>query len=160
MRKRCSWKFMMCGTFLLIFISMWGCGKSDSVTAPSGSTISLSESSISWDVTSPPGCPSFDYNDHTITITVKDSAGQNMNGADIIVELALSPNSGSPSVQVLQMFDGDTGLPVTSPYHTETGDHGTKNMIVRVDFGCTYKANFNVFSGDAFASASIEVSGS
>ncbi len=155
MRKRYFWKFMMCGAVLSIFISMGGCGK-DSATAPSGSTIVINPSEITWDITAS-ACPSALYNYHTIAIAVRDSAGRNMNNADITVELDLSANTGSPPIQVLNMYDG--GTLVTSPYHTETGDDGVKYLTVQVDLGCEYKANFNVFSGDAFGSISIETSG-
>lgn len=148
-------RYIIFGILVLGMMTLLGCGKDESFTAPSGSTITINPSAVSWTIGSASSCPSFSYNDHIFTITVKNSNGENMNNMDITAELALSPNSASATNQVLEMFDGDTGQAVTSPYNTTTGDDGTKNIVVRVDLGCEYTANFNVFSGDAYGTASI-----
>lgn len=152
-------RYIVFGILVLWIMAILGCGKDEGLTAPSGSTITINPSAVSWTISNASSCPSASYNDHIFTITVKDSDGKNMNNADITVELALSADSGSSINQILELYDGDTGQKVTSPYNTMTGDNGTKNMIVRVDLGCNYIANFNAFSGDAYGTATITTSG-
>lgn len=148
-------RYIVFGILVLWIVAISGCGKDEGLTAPSGSAITINPSAVSWTGISASSCPSIDYNDEVFAITVKNSAGERMNNIDITVELALSPGSGSSLSQFLELYDGDTGLQVNSPYSTMTGDDGTKNMIVRVDHGCTYTADFSVFSGDANATATI-----
>jgi hypothetical protein len=88
---------------------------------------------------------------------VLDSTGTPMNDAVIFVELDLSPGTASTAIQCLTLIDADSGAVVTSPYRTTTGKFGTKNVRVPVDLGAEYKANLKVISGNAFGSASIEV---
>lgn len=154
MRNRC----IVYGILVLWMMVLSGCGKDEGLTAPSDSTITIDPSAVSWTISDVSSCPSASYNDHIFTIAVKDSDGNSMNNIDITVELALSANSGSSINQILELYDGDTGQKVTSPYNTMTGDSGTKNMIVRVDLDCEYTATFNVFSGDAYGTATITAS--
>lgn len=151
-------RYIIFGILVFWMMTLWGCGKDEGFTAPSGSAITINPSAVSLTISDVSSCPSASYNDHIFTITVKDSDGKSMNNMDIAVELSLAANSGSSINQILELYDGDTGQPVTSPYSTMTGDSGTKNMIVRVDLGCEYTATFNVFSGDAYGTASITTS--
>lgn len=147
------YRWILLGCLVSAMSTAMGCNKS--VTAPSGTTMTINPASKTWDIT-PTSCPSTSYNDELVTITVKDANGEPMNNISINVALDLSPNTGSVPVQVLELYDGNTL--VTSPYATTTGDFGTKTLKVRMDFGCTYKAVLSVFSGTAYATAKFETS--
>ena len=134
-----------------------GCGAD--LSAPVDSIITINPSGKTWTVAASflTGCPSPNYNDEVFAITVTDSDGNPLNDITITIQLDLSANSSPPALQCLELFDGDTGAQITSPYTTKTGDYGTKNIVVRMDFGETYRAELKVFSGTAYSSANLEV---
>lgn len=136
-----------------------GCGNETS-SAPDGSTIGINPGGTTWNTGSTTGCNGTEYNFSLFTISVNDSLGNPRDNTSIIIDLDLAPNTAAPGNQVMYLFDADAGYAVAVPYETKTGDFGTKNVKVFVDLGgCSYKGDLKVFSGTAFNSVSIAVTG-
>lgn len=154
-------KTAMALPFLLL-----GCG--DDNSAPAGSTITINPDGATWAVTAGT-CNGTDVNFHAFSITVRNSAGIELNNTDLYITLDLAANNAT-IYQAMQLYDdpnwqgGVTTVPqnpVSTPYVTKTGNSGTKRIIVGVDLGgCGYKGSLNAYSGSSIDSVSIEVTAS
>jgi hypothetical protein len=131
---------------LIFLISIWGCG--GSVSAPPGSTITMSPAEIT---VNDGGLTAW----HTqyFTIYVKDSLGSPLGN----VKLSISyPWAVPDSYGLVQFYNGST--PVNSPFDVETDDFGT--YVLRVDYqagGLDYKGDIEIRSGAAFTKAAFTV---
>lgn len=141
---------------------LFGCG--DNNSAPAGSTITINPDGAKWDV-SAGTCNGTEVNFHAFNITVRNSAGVELNDTDLYITLDLASNNFTLP-PYMQLYDdpnwqgGITTLPqnpVSTPYVTKTGASGTKRIIVGVDLGCGYKGSLTAYSGSSVDSVSIDV---
>lgn len=143
-------RYFIYGIFILGLISILGCGKGESFTAPSGSTITINPSSVS--VTD--GSSTASTHSQPFTITVLDSNGKPMNDTEISIffQWAVPDIAG-----VVQLYDGST--PKNSPFTAVTDENGVYNL--RFDYqsggGLSYKGDLEVRSASAFAKATVEI---
>lgn len=158
-----TYKLMMLALPLLA-----GCGGGGNDTpAPIGSTITINPSMVEWTLLPlppcPPAAPAPAYSYHALLISVISPGGRPVSGAtiDITVDQSLPTSLDDYN----RLYDdpawiaGSNTAPtaqVTGNYRTTTSDNGTKRMIVGVGL-CGQKSNFNVFSGNAFGTISLEV---
>ncbi len=159
---------------VLLGLVMVGCG--DTAQLPPGAEVRISPVEKEWTI-SPntqidqngfstcvidPGY----YQDEFVTVSVADSEGRLIGGAEIILSLNLSANTFSGPT-VLSLFDDVNGdfIPDESElvsgiddgiYVTTTDKYsGAKNFIVRMNLSCTYVGQLVVASGGYSSSATF-----
>jgi hypothetical protein len=96
--------------------------------------------------------------DQPVLVTVLDADGAPLNDITIFVGLDWSPSTST--AVAMRLIDTDLNPPVevSVPYKTKTRDHGTKNLVVRMDIGgCEYAGQLSVTSGTLSSSMNIEV---
>jgi hypothetical protein len=108
------------------------------------------------------------YQDEFITILVTDSQGRAIGDIELVISLNLSGNtySGYPVVELYDDLNGDY-IPdpeelvsgSDDPLYRTTTDYyaGSKNLIVRMNLSCTYRAQLGVFADGLSGSANFEV---
>lgn len=148
MSKRCLSILMVASTFLLMFVPMWGCTP-NSVTAPSGSTITISPSDLTVNNSSATVSTYTAY----FTITVTDSNGKPMNGTDVSIFFPWAVPQGA----VVQLYDGTT--PKDSPFTAKTNSNGFYNL--RIDYlsggGLDYWGDLELRCGSSFKSIKLTI---
>lgn len=148
MGKRYRAILLLVSMLLVILIPIWGC-KPGSVTAPSGSNITVNPS----DITVTDSGPSIRTWTGYFTITVKDSFGKPMNDTDVSIFFPWAVPQGT----VVQLYDGNT--PKNSPFTAKTDENGVYNL--RLDYssggGLDYFGDLEVRSGSSFTSVTVTV---
>lgn len=149
MSKRYMAKFLVISIILVMLIPIWGCSKSDSVTAPSGSTITINPSDLTVTDSSETVRTWTAY----FTITVTDNNGNPMNDTDVSIFFPWAVPQGT----VVQLYDGNT--PKNSPFTAKTDENGVYNL--RFDYmsggGLDYFGNLEVRTGSSFTSIEVTV---
>ena len=158
-----AYKLMMLALPLTLLA---GCGGGGNDTpAPIGSTITINPSKVEWTLLplNPCSTPGFRFSYHELLISVTGSNGRPVSGATIDITLDQSlptwPSDNNRLYDDSAWITGSNTAPtaqVSGNYRTTTSDNGTKRMIVGVGL-CAQKSNFNVFSGSAFGTISLEV---
>ncbi len=143
--------FTVCS--LLFSVLLWGCG--DSVSAPTGSTITINPSSLS--IESIAGDTIYNY-----TVYVTNKEGNPLDGIEIWISGAFAAPRTPARYQFCRKSDGIE--PVNSSFSAETDELGVYyfSIIVPVIVDGepnAFKDDIEVRSGSAFASAHIELTG-
>ncbi len=157
---------------LALALSACGGGGNDR-PIPAKSTMQISPTEITWDITPDPGCPTQDpnfYNDEAITISVQDGKGRPLGEVELYINVDLAGNTFSgldPRVAVYDDTNGngkvDHPVELVSSntdggFYTRTGEFtGTKTVFVRVYLSCTYQATLSAFAGPLSAHLPIDV---
>ena len=145
--------FITYGLIIAGLLSLWGCSKVDSFTAPSGSTITVNPTSISETISAD--------TTHNFTVTVFDVNGKPINGAEVFITGAFA----APRTVVRYQFYRDVGAvtSVNSGFSGKTDEFG--NYYFSIVVPATVGGAANVFtdtidvrSGAAFISISITLS--
>lgn len=143
-------------TAILLAALLVSCGGDGG--APTGSTIIMNPSSISWTV---PGDSALFTEKHLITISVTN-AGNPVRGATVQVFSDLADGS-TTGLEVMELRETANGAIRTSPIEVKTNDFGTAQVYLDVwlgqvaGAGLAYRGNLQAFSGAAFASVSVTV---
>ncbi len=140
---------------------------------PANSTMQISPTEISWEITPDAGCPTQDpnfYNDETVTVSVLDSKGRPLGRVGLFIDVDLSGTTFSglePRVALYDDLNGNgkvdhpaelVSSDTDGGFFTETGEFtGSKTVFVRVYLSCTYKATLSVTAGYLSASMPIDV---
>ncbi|MFQ5995605.1 MAG: hypothetical protein ACE5K1_10990 [Acidiferrobacterales bacterium] len=164
---------------ILLSLALISCGQDGPVASSLEGTGSIvaNPATIEWNVGAGAGCsgtnPPAQFNNHRIQITTFNPDGTPIGEADIEMTLELSDNTTSP-IPVMFLYDDLNGngvleaaeqvSSIASPnvYRTTTDEStGVKFMWLQValDAGCSYAANFRIFSGalvPAFVSVDVE----
>lgn len=149
MSMRYMGKFLVISIILVMLIPMGGCGKSDSVTAPSGSIITINPTDLTITDSSETVRTWTAY----FTITVTDDSGNPMNDTDVSIFFPWAVPQGA----VVQLYDGTT--PKNSPFTAKTDENGVYNL--RFDYmsggGLDYFGDLEVRSGSSFTSTAVTI---
>jgi len=169
-------RYKLVAILTLIFI-LTACG-ADTKQLPPKAKILISPSTKEWNIipniqTDADGnefCSIVEdhYQDEFITVLVTDSQDRAIGDIELVISLNLSGNtySGYPVVELYDDLNGDY---IPDPdelvsgkedplYITTTDEYtGSKNLIVRMNLSCTYRAQLAVFVDGLSASADLEV---
>ena len=145
--------FITYGLLIAGLLSFWGCGKVDSFTAPSGSTITVNPSAISESISAD--------TTHNLTVTVLDADGKPLNGAEVFISGAFAAPRSNARYQFYRATAGTD--PVNSGFTGKTDGFGNYyfSIIVPATVGSSPNAftdTIDISSGSAFASVSITLS--
>lgn len=149
-------------------------GGSDEAQIPPGANVTVTPNQKSWEIE-----PSFDpnnqcivfsdfYQDELFVVNVQDSQGRAIGDADLIVSLNLTANTFS-GLTVVELYDDQNGDLIPDPNElvsdindallfTKTDEYnGSKNLIVRMNLSCPYRASLMVVADGISASADLQV---
>lgn len=144
--------YIIYGLAIVGLLSFWGCGSS-SFTAPSGSTITVNPSTVSKNISAD--------TTQNITVTVKDSNGNPLNGAEVFI----SGPFAAPRTVTRYQFYRDTGgnNPVNSGFTGKTDKFGNYyfSIIIPESVGGSHNVftdNIEFSAGAAYASITLTFS--
>jgi len=131
-------------TWILAAVTLSACGGGGNEhPLPANSTMQISPTEISWEITPDAGCPTQDpnfYNDDS--------------GLEPRVALYDDLNGNGKVDHPAELVSSDTD----GGFFTETGEFtGSKTVFVRVYLSCTYKATLSASAGYLSASMPIDV---
>ena len=138
-----------------LFLSLWGCGKTDSITAPSGSTITVNPSSVS--ITGPISGDVI----QNFRVSIKDKIGNPLNNAQLFIfGMAAAPRTPT-RYQFYREVNANTA--VDSGYTASTNSFGVYEFSIKIPASVNGSSNsvtdqIEISSGDAFVSVTVTLS--
>lgn len=146
---------------LAVFSVVWqGCGQDDAYTAAEGSQVEINPSEVAITGAGATACNFSASTYEPVRVTVRNEAGVPLANAAITINISWAPGTSGGSVPTTVIaYDGDDPTnAIVFPYTTQTGDHGTKDLILWLDISCPWISTFGVFSGPTYESMEINIS--
>lgn len=135
---------LLIGIVLCMFTLM-GCGKDSTLTAPSGSAIAISPTSITASIAAD--------TKWDISVTVTDADGAPMNGAKVYITGAFAVPRTLPRYQFYSSIGGVNA--VNSGFSGTTDANGVYSFSITVYTGAAFTDSINVSSGSVSASMDL-----
>ena len=138
-------KFLIGIMLFMLIVMFMGCGKDSTLTAPSGSAIAISPTSISASIAA--------NTTWNISVTVTDADGKPINGAKVYITGPFAVPRTTPRYQFYSSIEGVTA--VDSGFSGTTDAYGVYSFSIIVYTGATFTDSINVSSGSVSASMDL-----
>ena len=138
-------KFLIGIMLFMLIVMFMGCGKDSTLTAPSGSAIAISPTSISASIAA--------NTTWNISVTVTDADGKPINGAKVYITGPFAVPRTTPRYQFYSSIGGVTA--VDSGFTGTTDAYGVYSFSIIVYTGAAFTDSINVSSGSVSASMDL-----
>ena len=138
-------KFLIGIMLFMLIVMFMGCGKDSTLTAPSGSAIAISPTSISASIAA--------NTTWNISVTVTDADGKPINGAEVYITGPFAVPRTTPRYQFYSSIGGVTA--VDSGFTGTTDAYGVYSFSIIVYTGAAFTDSINVLSGSVSASMDL-----
>ena len=138
-------KFLIGIMLFMLIVMFMGCGKDSTLTAPSGSAIAISPTSISASIAA--------NTTWNISVTVTDADGKPINGAKVYITGPFAVPRTTPRYQFYSSIGGVTA--VDSGFSGTTDAYGVYSFSIIVYTGAAFTDSINVSSGSVSASMAL-----
>jgi len=138
-------KFLIGIMLFMLIVMFMGCGKDSTLTAPSGSAIAISPTSISASIAA--------NTTWNISVTVTDADGKPINGAKVYITGPFAVPRTTPRYQFYSSIGGVTA--VDSGFTGTTDAYGVYSFSIIVYTGAAFTDSINVLSGSVSASMDL-----
>ena len=138
-------KFLIGIMLFMLIVMFMGCGKDSTLTAPSGSAIAISPTSISASIAA--------NTTWNISVTVTDADGKPINGAKVYITGPFAVPRTTPRYQFYSSIGGVTA--VDSGFTGTTDAYGVYSFSIIVYTGAAFTDSINVLSGSVSASMAL-----
>lgn len=168
---------------LSIVLALASCGDSGGYNLerlPEGTNVTISPAETTWEIvpnnqTNPDTGAEFCipdpsiYQDEFVTVMVTDPTGTALGDVRIVVSIDLAANTYSGEFAPIELYDDRNGDFRPDPDElvsgaddpllvTSTAEYtGSKNLIVRLNLTCTYRATMQAVAGGYTGSATFDV---
>jgi hypothetical protein len=130
---------------VLCVLTLMGCGKDSTLTAPSGSTIAISPTTITATIAAD--------SKWDISVSVTDADGKPVNGAKVYITGAFAVPRTLPRYQFYSRIGGVN--PVNSGFRGTTDANGVYSFSIKVYTGAAFTDSINISSGSVSESMTL-----